>query len=88
MHLEKHFICGIHITDRLQHAVQVQEVLTEYGGFIKTRLGLHDIGDEFNSPNGLLLIEFIDDESKFAEFTGKMDGIVGVEVQQMIFDHP
>jgi hypothetical protein len=88
MHLEKHFICGVHIIDRLQHAVQVQEVLTEYGGFIKTRLGLHDIGNESNSPNGLLLIEFIDDASKFAEFTGKMNEIEGVEVQQMVFDHP
>jgi hypothetical protein len=88
MHLEKHYICGVHITDRLQHAVRVQEVLTEYGGFIKTRLGLHDIGDEFNSPNGLILIEFIDDASKFAEFTGKMGKIEGVEVQEIIFDHP
>lgn len=88
MHLGKHLICGVHITDRLQHAVKVQEVLTEYGGFIKTRLGLHDVGDEFSSPNGLLLIEFVDDASKFAEFTEKMGKIGGVEVQEMIFEHP
>ena len=37
----KHHICGVHITERLEHALQVQQVLTEFGRNIKTRLGLH-----------------------------------------------
>lgn len=84
----KHLICGIHVTERLEHAIQVQQVLTEFGGNIKTRLGLHEVNDAGGGPNGIVLIEFIGNESRFYEFTQKLNGIVGVEVKQMVFDHP
>ena len=87
-HLEKHLIAGIHITNRVQYAIKVQEVLTEYGGYIKTRLGLHELSDDFSSPNGLLLIEFVDREAEFNEFTGKLNAIEGIEAKQMVFEHP
>ena len=88
MHAKRHLICGIHITDRLQHAVKVQELLTQYGKFIKTRLGLHEVGEGNDSPNGLLLLEFLDDEAAFTKFTGEIATVEGIEVQKMIFDHP
>ncbi|PIE32693.1 hypothetical protein CSA56_14490 [candidate division KSB3 bacterium] len=88
MHLEKHLICGIHITDRLQNAIKIQELLTECGGYIKTRLGLHDVGEDFSSLHGLILLEFVEGEAKFVEFTEKMNAIEGVEVQKMVFEHP
>jgi hypothetical protein len=84
----KHLICGIHVTERLQHALQVQQVLTEFGGNIKTRLGLHEVSDTDDGPNGIVLIEFIGGEARFNDFTQKIGGIVGVEVKQMVFDHP
>ncbi len=89
-HLEKHFIAGIHVTNRVERANEVQQVLTEYGKFIKTRLGLHELElpDNFSSPNGLILIEFVDDEAKFQEFAGKLNEIAGVEAKTMVFDHP
>ncbi|NLA74992.1 MAG: hypothetical protein GX846_05950 [Deltaproteobacteria bacterium] len=83
----KHLICGIHITKRLKHAVQVQEVLTEFGKHIKTRLGLHE-PDAKGGPNGLLLIEYVGSSASFKKFTEKLGAITGVEVQEMIFDHP
>ena len=43
---DEHIILGIHITDRLKNAVDVQKVFTEYGCNIKTRVGLHDVGRE------------------------------------------
>ena len=39
---DQHIILGIHVTDRLKNAVDVQKVFTEYGCNIKTRIGLHD----------------------------------------------
>lgn len=86
--MAKHYIGGIHISNRVAHAVQVQEVLTEFGGYIKTRLGLHELSDDFSSPNGVLVVEFTDDEAKFNEFIGKINAIEGVEAKQMVFDHP
>lgn len=88
MEQQKHLICGVHITDRLQHAMEVQDILTGYGRYIRTRLGLHEVGEESSSPNGVLLLEFIGEETKFQEFALKLGKIEGVEVKQMVFDHP
>jgi hypothetical protein len=82
-----HLICGIHITHRLEHSLQVQQVLTEFGKNIKTRLGLHEINNASDEPNGIVLIEFVGSEDKFDEFAQKLNGIVGVEVKKMVFNH-
>jgi DUF1009 family protein len=42
--MDRHVIFGVHLTNRLTHANRVQEVFTEFGAHIKTRLGLHDVG--------------------------------------------
>jgi hypothetical protein len=55
---------------------------------ISRRLGLHEVNDAGGGPNGIVLIEFIGSEGTFNEFTQKLGGIVGVEVKQMVFDHP
>ena len=47
---EDHTIVAVHITDRLKEAVEVQKLLTRYGGQIKTRLGLHEIGTPVPTP--------------------------------------
>ena len=84
----KHMILGIHITERLQHALPVQQVLTEFGGNIKTRLGLHEISDKEAATGGILLIEFVGNDPRFHEFTDKLNRIEGVEAKQLVFDHP
>ena len=35
-------IIGIKISNRLESAISVQEILTKYGCAIKTRIGLHE----------------------------------------------
>ncbi len=57
-----HYIIGVHITDRVKNVPSVQAVLTEFGCFIKTRLGLHDISNDSCSPNGLLIVELLGDK--------------------------
>jgi len=83
----KHLILGIHITERLQHALPVQQVLTEFGGNIKTRLGLHEISDKEAAASGIVLIEFVGGESRFAEMIERLNGIDGVESKPLVFDH-
>ena len=46
----KHIILGVHITDRLKEAVEVQKLLTVFGRYIKTRLGLHEV-DRAEGPS-------------------------------------
>jgi hypothetical protein len=84
----KHFVYGIHITDRMKSAVEVQKILTEFGCNIKTRLGLHDVGEDYCTSTGLLILELIGDEGKIQEMHTKLKAIEGVEVKGMIFDHP
>jgi hypothetical protein len=83
-----HVILGVHVVNREHHAPGVQAVLTEFGENIKTRLGLHDVHDGYCSPNGLLLIEFIGDDARRDVLVKRLSAIQGIEVKQMVFDHP
>jgi hypothetical protein len=84
---EPHVILGIHVADRAHHATGVQAVLTEHGANIKTRLGLHDVHDGSCSPNGLILIEYIGDDTGCKAMVDRLTAIEGVEVKRMVFEH-
>jgi len=86
--MDKHIIMGIHITERVQHAVAVQDVLTRFGCSIRTRLGLHEADGTVCSPNGMILLELLDDEPQVQALREKLQAIAGVDVQTMVFDHP
>ena len=86
--MKKHLILGVHITNRVKHAPEIQKVLTEFGCSIKTRLGLHEAGAKACSPNGLILLEMIGDDKASNRMARKLKEIEGVEVQKMVFAHP
>jgi len=84
---DRHYIMGVHITDRVVHAGQVQSLLTEYGSQIKTRLGLHEVSGQAQG-NGLLILEMVGDLKRCDELKGKLNAIVGIEAKTLEFDHP
>jgi hypothetical protein len=84
---DEHIIMGIHITDRLKNAVEVQKVFTEYGCNIKTRVGLHDVDENVCSPSGVVLIEFFGGEPESEAMAAKLRAVEGVDVQRMVFGH-
>lgn len=77
-------IIGIKTTDRIENAVLIQSVLTKFGCFIKTRIGLHDKIDGLCSPKGVILLEVIDD-AQAKELLSTLCEIDGIELQEMIF---
>lgn len=81
--MDKHIIVGVHIVDREAHAVKVQEVFTQYGAQIKTRLGMHD---DICPTNGLILLEMADtpETCRMVETIGAIEGI---DCQTMVFKH-
>jgi len=83
----RHIVIGIHISDRVHHIPGVQNLLTEYGCSIKTRIGLHAVSDDYCSPNGLILLEMAGDEKPTFELIEKLKAIEGVDVQKMVFEH-
>ncbi len=84
---DDHIILGVHISDRLTKAVDVQKVFTEYGCNIKTRVGLHDVNETSCSPSGVVLIEFFGDEAAAGTMMAKLNAVEGVHVQKMVFTH-
>ena len=86
--MDKHILVGVHITERVKHAAAVQEVLTRFGCQIRTRIGLHEADQGVCSPNGLILLELVDDDASLAELKEALGIIAGVEVQTMVFEHP
>lgn len=82
-----HLIFGVHVTDRLVNATAVQKVLSEYGCYIKTRIGLHDVGPDFCSSSGILMLETYGDRKVCFEMAKRLGAIEGVEVQTMDFAH-
>ena len=82
---DQHIILGIHITNRVQRASDVQELFTEYGCNIKTRIGLHDVDDAVCSPSGIVLIEFFGSLEEAQAMASKLGALEGVDVQTMVF---
>jgi hypothetical protein len=85
--LGSHIVLGVHITGRAQHVPRVQDLFTEYGCSIKTRLGLHDVSESFCSPNGLILLEMAGPAEPILELEQKLQALEGVDVQKMVFEH-
>jgi len=82
-----HVILGVHVTDRIHRAGEVQQLLTEYGCNIKTRIGLHQVAGNVCSPRGLILLELVGDKAPCEGLARKLAALEGVEVQQMVFQH-
>jgi len=79
-------IVGFKLHERIKSASQVQELLSKYGCEIRTRLGLHVTSSESCSPQGLIILEFVDNaESAVANFEKELLEIADVDIQKMIF---
>ena len=74
-------IIGIPIDDRLVQAVKFQEILTHYGCHIRTRIGLHNIGEYKCVNNGIILLEVVDKVNEIYDELSKQ-----WDIQIMRFD--
>lgn len=78
-------ILGLHITDRIKEVAAVQNVLTKFGCSIKTRIGLHDADEEYNSSDGIILLELVGDKDEMIKLENALRAIEGLKVQKMAF---
>lgn len=83
--MEKVLIMGVKIGDRVNSSKKVQEILTQYGCSIKTRLGIHSAGNEC-ARAGLIILELVGDTSSWEKLKKELLEVVGVEVKDMDFD--
>jgi len=82
-----HVILGIHVTNRLRNAAEVQKVFTDYGCNIKTRLGLHEVAESTCAAEGVVLLEVIGGDEIRTGMIAKLGAIEGIEVKEMVFSH-
>ncbi len=78
--MEKRFLIIV-IDIRKKEAVTVQKILTEWGCFIKTRLGLHEGVLDNCSEIGTIFIELAGDKEKHEELNRKLNLLSGVSSQ-------
>ena len=79
----KRTLLGVHGAQRTRHTAKVQKILSDYGCSIRTRIGLHEAGAGFCSPNGLILLEVVDRAGALAAALAK---VPGVSVKKMVFE--
>lgn len=72
--------------NRIETAPKVQDVLTEYGCFIRVRLGLHDAGIDTCSNNGIILLQLCGENVPAKEMEDKLQSIPSVKVKHMVLD--
>ena len=71
----------IYMSTRKETAETVQKILTAWGCYIKTRLGIHDGVLDKCTETGLVFIELVGEEEKHEELTRKLNLINGVNAQ-------
>ncbi len=77
-------IIGIGVTNRKEIAKKVQDVLTEFGCDIKTRLGLSDYNETECSYNGLILVD-VPNREKALLLEKELKNIDNVVIKEMEF---
>lgn len=83
----EHIIVGIHVTDRLKSAADVQKIFTQYGCNIKTRLGLHEVHGNYCAGGGIVLLEMVGEMKDVDAMLRKLKKIEGLEAKKMTFTH-
>lgn len=76
-------ILGVHVAQRTKHTAKVQKILSDHGCSIRTRVGLHDAGGGFCSPNGLILLEVV---APASALVSALEKVPGVTVKKMVFE--
>ncbi len=70
--------------NREESATRMQQMLTDFGCFIKVRLGLHDVPADICSPSGLLVLEVVADEAKIQELVDRLNVLPRVTAQMVV----
>lgn len=74
-------VMSILTNSRVQNVPEMQKVLTESGCIIKTRLGIHDAGEDFCSNEGLIILHLVGSEEEIARLEQNLNQIPGIKAK-------
>ena len=69
------------IDNRKESAEKVQKILTGWGCYIKTRLGMHDGVLDNCYDHGLIFLELVGEGAKHEELMRKLELVKGVDAK-------
>jgi hypothetical protein len=72
--------------NRVETAPKVQDILTEFGCFIRVRLGLHDAAIDQCTNTGLILLQLCGEDIPVKDMEAKLRAIPNVKVKTMDLD--
>ncbi|MBP2662800.1 MAG: hypothetical protein H6Q71_748 [Firmicutes bacterium] len=72
--------------NRMETAVKVQDVLTNYGCYIRVRLGLHDAAVGSCTNNGIILLQLCGEAVPVKQIEQELQKIPNVKVKSMNLD--
>jgi len=82
-----HVIVGIHVHDRARQALNIQNILGEFGHIIRTRLGMHELDEKDAAASGVIILELIGAAAAADELILKLRKCPGVQVKKLVFSH-
>ena len=85
MTIDEKWILGIRLRDRIHEASALQDVLTKFGCSIRTRLGVHETGDQTDSESSIILLELTGDPYEFVKLENELLKLPHAEVRKMVF---
>ncbi|MCE1200611.1 MAG: hypothetical protein LWX09_00740 [Bacteroidia bacterium] len=85
--MTKHVLIAL-VGMRNEAADKVQKILTGWGCFIKTRLGLHEDVLENCTQTGLIFLELVGEPEKLQELERKLNLIPSVNAQLLTLTIP
>ena len=56
-------ILGLKLINRSENAIELHNIITEFGCAIKTRIGLHKTDTFSCDENGIIILELVDNKS-------------------------
>lgn len=78
-------ILGVKTANRVETAEKIQNILTKYGCYIKTRLGIHNILGNICPRDALILLEIPQKEYAIV-IENELLNVSEIEIQRMEFD--
>jgi metal-responsive CopG/Arc/MetJ family transcriptional regulator len=75
-------IMSLLVNNRVENVSKMQEVLTESGCIIRTRLGIHDAGDVC-SNDGLIILQLVGEKEEIKALEDALNALEGIKAKNM-----
>jgi hypothetical protein len=83
--MKETWILGVDISNRLASVAEVQNILAKFGCTIRTRLGLHNSGEQSCPGCGLILLELCGNPEECSKLESELGKVQGTVVKKMVF---